>query len=168
MTETASTANPYASFLGDRDPLEVIDETPRHLAGLLAPALAGGGSPALVRQPAPGKWSVRDILCHLADVEIAFGFRLRQAIADENHVIQPFDQDRWASAFSSLRAEDALAAFTAARRWNVLFIRAMPNEAKNKRVSHPERGSMTFWTIVETMGGHDLNHRGQIERMVAT
>ncbi len=120
----------------------------------------------LTRAPAPGKWSVRDILCHLADCEITFAFRLRQTVAEAHHVIQPFDQDAWTSAYGKLDARDALDAFTAFRRWNLLFIDAVGAAAERKKVQHPERGEMTFGTIVETMGGHDINHLRQIENLV--
>jgi hypothetical protein len=49
----------------------------------------------------------------------------------------------------------------------VELIASLPPEAFAKPVSHPERGTMTFQAIVETMGGHDLNHLGQIERIAA-
>ena len=56
------------------------------------------GPDRLEKPPAPGKWSARDIVSHLADAEVAFAFRLRQTLAEDHHVIQPFDQDRWAKA----------------------------------------------------------------------
>jgi uncharacterized damage-inducible protein DinB len=120
----------------------------------------------LTRAPAPGKWSIRDILCHLADCEISFAFRLRQTVAEAHHVIQPFDQGVWAAPYGKLDAREALDAFTAFRRWDMLFIRAVGTAAESKAVKHPERGEMTFRTIVETMAGHDINHLRQIENLV--
>jgi hypothetical protein len=155
--------NPYASFLGDRNPLEVIEQTPGTLAGLavqLVPA-------SMEWRPAPGKWNAREILCHLADTEIAFAFRFRQTLAQDNHVIQPYDQELWAGMYGNLGARAALNAFTALREWNLALIGAAPREAMSKPVNHPERGDMTFRTMVETMAGHDLNHLGQIERIIA-
>lgn len=55
----------------------------------------------------------------------------------------------------------------ALRRWNLSFIHAAPAEAFSKRVTHPERGEMTFKTLVETMGGHDLNHVKQLETIAS-
>ncbi len=153
--------NPYASFLANADPVSVIESTPAKLAdisGRLAPA-------TLNREPGPGKWSIRDILCHLADTEIAFGFRLRQALAEPHHIIQPFDQDNWAAPYANLTAHDALDAFSASRKWNVRLIQGLAPDAFSRELVHPERGSMTFQTLVETMGGHDLNHLSQIERL---
>ena len=117
------------------------------------------------RSTAPGKWSAREILCHLADCEIAFGFRLRQALAEDDHVIQPFDQEKWAKPYAAYDSEAALATFTALRRWNIALVRSLPQQAMSKPVSHPERGQMIFRTIIETMAGHDLNHLQQLEKI---
>ena len=155
--------NPYASHMGGKAPLDVITDTPRRLGELLD-AL---GPLRLEISPAPGKWSARDIVCHLADTEIAFGFRLRQAMAEDHHVIQPFDQDLWAKSYSSLDAKLALATFAALRAWNVAFVRSVKPADLVKPVTHPERGTMTFQTIVETMAGHDGNHIKQIEAIAS-
>jgi hypothetical protein len=155
--------NPYASFLGTNDPHEVIASAPRRL-GVLLDSL---GASRVNSSPAPGKWSAREILCHLADCEIVFAFRLRQTLAEPHHVIQPFDQDLWARNYAAYDVQSALAAFTAVRALNLKLIASLPPDAFSKPVSHPERGAMTFETIVETMGGHDLNHIGQIEKIAA-
>ena len=114
--------------------------------------------------PAPGKWSPAEIACHLADCELAFGFRLRQTLAEENHVIQPFDQEKWAAAYSRIPVAQALATFAALRNWNLLLIENAFLTPPTKLVTHPERGAMTFKTIVETMAGHDLNHLAQLKK----
>lgn len=162
MPAPASQLNPYATFLGDARPHDVLEMT----AVTVARLIRNSDHAQLTRAPAPGKWSIRDILCHLADCEITFAFRLRQTIAETHHVIQPFDQEAWASPYSTLDARDALDSFSALRRWNMLFIRAVGPEAESKVVVHPERGEMTFRTIVETMAGHDMNHLRQIETLV--
>ena len=110
---------------------------------------------------------MREILCHLADCEIVFAYRLRQTLAEPHHTIQPFDQDIWADNYAAYDAESALAVFSAVRGFNVKLIASLPAEALSKPVTHPERGTMTFETIVETMGGHDLNHLAQIEKIAA-
>jgi DinB superfamily len=148
--------NPYASFLNGGNPLDVIAATPARLATLAA---------APSRTPPPGKWDIREVVCHLADCEIAFGFRLRQALAEPHHTIQPFDQDAWAASYAAYDLAGALEAFGALRRWNVKFIAGQPSEAFERQITHPERGTMTFRTLVETMAGHDLNHVRQIEAL---
>jgi hypothetical protein len=156
-----SELNPYARFLDGR-PLEaILAETGARLASLLA---AIGPEKAAV-PPAPGKWSPAEIVCHLADCEIVFAFRLRQTIAEDAPVIQPFDQDKWAATYPGVSAEQALQVFNAVRQWNLrLIVSALP-AAAGRPVTHPERGTMTFLTLVETMAGHDLNHLGQLQRL---
>ena len=153
--------NPYASYLGDKNPVKVIEATPRRLAEVAA-AL---GPDETERSPAPGKWSPREILCHLADCEVVFAFRLRQALAEENHVIQPFDQDGWARTYAVFDVRGALDVFTSVRNWNLALIKSVHAEARSKRVTHPERGEMTFQVLVETMAGHDLNHLARLEAL---
>jgi uncharacterized damage-inducible protein DinB len=145
------------------DPLEVTRATPARLENLLR-------SPApekLTLSPAPGKWSVRDILSHLADCEVVFAFRLRQALAEDHHVIQPFDQDRWAATYGAYDARMALAAFAAVRQWNLALIAGLKAGDFDKPLNHPERGDMSLRTVVETMAGHDLNHLRQVEALLA-
>lgn len=158
-----SDLNPYAKFMGDRPASEILPATPVILAEL-AERL---GSARLAQSPAPGKWSPAQILCHLADCEIAFAFRLRQTLAEDHHILQPFDQDRWAKLYSQLTADQALATFTALRAWNLLLVQNAPPDSATRPVTHPERGTMTFSTIVETMAGHDINHILQLERIAA-
>src|SRR5271156_4211615 len=113
--------NPYASQLGELDPLEVIAATPAKLRALLD--TIGG---ARAEQPrAPGKWSAREIVCHLADCEVAFAFRLRQTLAEDLHVIQPFDQELWAIRYSAYSVDAALATFSALRQWNLELVRPL-------------------------------------------
>jgi len=151
--------NPYAQHLGDRDPLQVIAAT----AEKLRRSVTDLSRERAEQSPAPGKWSAREIACHLADCEIAFGFRLRQALAEENHVVQPFDQEKWAQNYAGYKLDDALAAFESTRLWNLALIRKVGPAVYGKRLTHPERGEMTFKTLIETMAGHDLNHLKQVE-----
>ena len=154
--------NPYASNLAGKDPVKVISETPGQLERLSKTI------GKRIDQPrAPGKWSAREILCHLADCETVFAFRIRQTLAEEKHVIQPFDQDQWAKNYSGSTVAEALAVFSALRNWNVKLLSKLPKNALSKKVSHPQRGEMTLQTIIETMGGHDLNHVKQLEEIAA-
>ncbi|HXZ31901.1 MAG TPA: DinB family protein [Terriglobales bacterium] len=157
--------NPYASFLGTRDPLQVAAETPGRLSDLAKKL----GSSGMERSYAAGKWPARAILCHLADCEVVFAFRFRQALAEPRHVIQPFDQDAWARVYSSpdLSGVAAIDAFSAVRHWNLALLKDLPPAVLSKPVTHPERGSMTFKVLLETMAGHDLNHLRQLDAIAA-
>jgi uncharacterized damage-inducible protein DinB len=155
--------NPYAKFLDGKEPIPVLTTTADNLHSLTAPL-----SPAQIdRSPALGKWSIREILAHLADCELVFCFRLRQTLAEDHSIIQPFDQERWAQRYAAYNFDSALALFEAARNWNLRLLLTISEDDRRHPTTHPERGTMTFWTIVETMAGHDLNHMQQIETIAA-
>src|SRR5215475_6780469 len=151
--------NPYASFLGDRDPLQVIAGTAKQLSSLMETI----GAQRAEQAPAPGKWSAREILCHLADCEAVFAFRLRQTLAQDHYVIQPFDQEVWARNYAAYTGPEALALFSATRQWNLALLRSLGPAAMHKQVTDPARRTMTLRTICETIVGHDSNHLRQIE-----
>ena len=160
--------NPYAKFLDGQEPIPVLTTTSERLHALTA-NLSGT---QILTPPAPGKWNICEIVSHLADCEIVFSFRLRQTLApapDQPHaIIQPFDQEAWAKRYQAYHLESALALFQAARNWNLLFLTTVSQDDRHRRTTHPERGTMPFWTIVETMAGHDINHLQQIERLTAS
>jgi hypothetical protein len=158
-----SEANPYDKFLDGR-PVETIVAT---TADAIAEHLEVIGAEKAMSAPAPGKWSAAEIVCHLADCEIVFSFRLRQTLAEDNPTIQPFDQENWAKVYAGIPAAAALETFTALRKWNLVLIRAALPASANRKMTHPERGTMTFETVVETMAGHDLNHLGQLKKIAA-
>src|SRR5580700_5458250 len=160
--------NPYASFLSGQEPVPVLSTTAGRLRAIVAPL-----TPVqITTRPAPRKWSICEIAAHLADCEIVFSFRLRQTLApaltQPHAIIQPFDQDAWSKRYAAYQLEPALALFQSARNWNLLFLTTVSQDDRRRRTTHPERGTMPFWTIVETMAGHDINHLQQIERLAAT
>jgi DinB superfamily len=156
-----SKENPYATFIDERPVEAILSSTPEALRTLLDQI----GETEVETRPAPGKWSASEITCHLADCELVFGFRLRQTLAENNPTIQPFDQDKWAATYPGVDAELALRVFTALRGWNLELIQSAMPAAADRALTHPERGTMTFQTVVETMAGHDLNHITQLRRI---
>ena len=117
-----SILNPYDEF--SRRPPRARPFS-RRLPIAIAKALdAMGPAKSVHCPPAPGKWSPAQIVSHLADCEIAFGFRLRQTLAEDEPIMQPFDQDKWAATYGGIAASQALAAFTAMRAWNLRLIEA--------------------------------------------
>jgi hypothetical protein len=154
-------ANPYHSFVKGKDPFEVMRETPRKLR-----ELAGGLGPAgLERSLGAGRWPAHSILSHLADCELAFGFRIRQMLTIDDHVMQPFDQNKWARPYGTLGGQHALEVFTALRGWNLALIKTLQPQELERKASHPERGELTLLTLFETMAGHDINHLSQLEKI---
>ena len=156
-----SEQNPYEKYLDGRPMEEILHASTDRIASLLAQI----GVERSQQAPAPGKWSPTEIIAHLADCEIVFAFRLRQTLAEDNHTIQPFDQEKWAASYQGIGADQALGVFTSVRRWNLALIQKALPTAAHRPVTHPERGTMTFQTIVETMAGHDLNHIAQLQRI---
>ena len=157
-----NTLNPYARFLDGRKLDVILAATAKSIAKLLDEI----GSDRIYLSPASGKWSAAEIICHLTDCELVFAFRLRQTLAEDAPEIQPFDQEKWAGTYPGISAEKALEVFAAVRMWNLLLISIALPAAAARPVYHPERGRMTFLTLIETMAGHDLNHLEQLQRLV--
>jgi hypothetical protein len=153
--------NPCAKFVDGLDAAGLVKEFP----GKLKAVLDRLGPEGMTRRLAPGKWSVGEILCHLADCEIAFSYRWRQTLAMAHHVIQPFDQDLWAPRYSTTSGQEALETFLALRQWNVTLLERVKPEDWERTVTHPERGDLTLRTLVEMTAGHDLNHLAQLETL---
>jgi uncharacterized damage-inducible protein DinB len=153
--------NPYAKYLAGEDPIPVLFTTVGRLQALVAPL----STERLVATPAPGKWSITEIVAHLADTEMVFAFRLRQTLAQNHPVIEPFEQNIWAERYAAYDFASALTMFAAARNWNLKLLGTVTEPDQHRRTTHPERGTMTFWTLIETMAGHDIDHLEQVERL---
>lgn len=165
MSEETVPVRPYVHLLENRDPAEVMRETQGRLDAVLQHF-----SPEQVEQkPGPQRWSLREILCHLADCEIAWAWRLRQAYGADHPTLQPFDQDPWARAYDGVNytAAAALATWKAVRSWNLALIETLEEDDKQRPVTHPEVGELTLWTLVEIIAGHDLHHLKSLEKLAA-
>jgi DinB family protein len=159
--------NPYRErilgLLGKRNPVESLEATGARVEALVKKI----GPKGMSRAYAPGKWTAREILAHLADAEIGVGFRLRQALAEKDHVAQPFDQDKWAERYEDVDGEAAARAFCALRPWNVALIKTLAPADLARPMMHPERGMESVDIIVKMLAGHDLNHVAQLEQIAA-
>src|ERR1700755_555754 len=107
--------NPYAADLGSADPLKALAETPRKIRMLAR----NWSSRQWERSYAPGKWSARRILIHLAQAELALTTRVRFAASQDGYVAQPFDQDAWLALDDHADAATAVDAYVALRRFNL-------------------------------------------------
>lgn len=146
--------NPYGHHLGDLDPAEVMRETP----GRLREMLAGLSPEQIDTRPGPNKWSLREIMAHMADCEIAFSWRLRQILDADHPTLAPFDQDRWSRHYGPYTLQAAEATFDALRSWNLLLLSTVTDTDRARSATHPERGTVTFQSTVENIAGHDLHH----------
>jgi hypothetical protein len=150
------------ALAGDADPIATLSETPRRLAALIS-----GAAPALLsRRLEPSKWSVAEILAHLADSELVFAHRLRMVLSASPEMLTPFDPDVWADTFAygTCDAQDSLALFTAVRAANVRLVTRVRAEYLGRVGTHAEWGSETAAALLRIEAGHDLNHVAQIER----
>jgi len=139
----------------------------RRGAELVAVATTGAAGPVLDFQPAPGKWGVRTIVCHLADTETVLAMRLRQVIAEENPLMPAMNQDLWAERlhYSDGDPAEALERFSALRRATMrLLDRATPDDLERVGV-HTERGEESLGHLRRLYAGHDLLHLRQIARV---
>jgi uncharacterized damage-inducible protein DinB len=154
--------NPYIerilSYLGDQEPISVLQQTPSRLEHLLETLTPSDFETSYEE----GKWTAREILAHMADVELLLGYRLRQGVAETNHHIQVMDQDIWATRYKRLEPSLSIETFRALRSWNLALFSTFGLEDWNKEVTHPERGTETVDLMVSFLAGHDLNHLRQL------
>ena len=151
-------ANPYAAPLGDRDPLEALGDTPGRIKALLEDWTEA----QFERSYAPGKWSVREILIHLAQTELALPTRARYALSLDGYTAQPFSQDDWMPLDSHISARTALNAYLALREMNLGMWRSMTPEQRERQFTHPEYGLLNVWWIAAQLAGHDIHHYRQL------
>jgi uncharacterized damage-inducible protein DinB len=149
---------------GDRDPWLTLAETPGRLQSLVAGATAR----ELAWTTSPARWSIRQIVAHLADTELVGAWRVRSVLAADGIALQPFDQNEWAAAFKYENADAAAAAalFGVVRTATLALLRTVAPERLEHAGIHGERGRETVSHIMRMYTGHDLNHLGQIERLL--
>ena len=149
---------------GTRDPWEVLAST----AGRIRAVIAGRTREDL-SAPDPARWTIVQILAHLADAEVVAAWRLRSILAADGVPLQPFDQDAWASSFKYADADpfESLQLFEANRAANLSLLRRVDPSRHAHHGLHPERGQETIGHLIRLYAGHDLNHLAQIDRLAA-
>jgi hypothetical protein len=152
------------SYSEGKDPLRSQQAAPGKLAALLK----GKTGKQLIRRPAPDKWSVAEILAHLADAELAISWRIRQILSTNAVPIQAYDQDVWAKTFDYAHRDprQSLANFRALREANIALLKSVPRKLWENYGVHAERGNESVNHVVKMVAGHDLNHRQQVERIL--
>src|SRR5690348_13549528 len=165
MQETAQQyITRITGHLEGKEPLKVQQGTAKRLQQLTK----GLNRKALTKRPAPGKWSVAEILAHLADAELVLGWRMRSILGSNGTNVQAFDQDAWAKTFNYAKRDPkvSLETFRVLRETNLALLKSVPKELWDNYGMHSERGKETVTHIVKMYAGHDLNHLKQIEAIV--
>jgi hypothetical protein len=148
--------------LGPRDPLEVLTEMP----GALRQAVSGLTPQQEATPERPGKWSVRQVVQHLADSELVGGFRFRMVIAHDAPELPGYDQDLWAERLGYQESDlsTALEELTILRHANLRLFRQATPEHLQRVMRHAERGEESLGHLIKLYAGHDLVHLAQIRR----
>jgi hypothetical protein len=138
-------------------------------AARMKKAIQGLTPKQLKWKPEAGKWSIGEILAHLADAEIVASWRMRSVIGQDGIPIQAFDQDVWAKVFDYGKRDPKLAleVFRVLRENNLAMLKALPKEAWDNHGMHQERGKETVAHLAKMFAGHDTNHVLQIEGIAA-
>ncbi len=150
-------------LLGDQDPLTVLRATP----AALDKVVSSNSSDVLARPEAPGKWSMTQVLAHLADSDLVWGWRLRLVLAQDRPPLTGYDQDAWAARLGYPESDprDSVAMFSILRKSNLRLIgRASPEDMKRVGV-HVERGEESLAHHLKLYAGHDILHLNQLERI---
>jgi uncharacterized damage-inducible protein DinB len=150
-------------LLGSRDPLSVLRETP----SAIEHGISGMSIERLHTPERPGKWSVCQVLSHLADSDLVWGWRSRLILAQDRPALTGYDQDLWAERLQYAEADpnESLALFRTLRESNLRLIeRATPDDLKRVGV-HAERGEESLGHLLKLYAGHDLLHLNQIGRI---
>jgi hypothetical protein len=167
MKETAQQyVQRVLGYVGAKDPLTVQAQTPKELERLIE-----GVSPSrLRRRPAPGKWSVAEILAHLADVEIVTSWRIQAILVAPGTAIQAMDQDALVTAghYDQRDPRKSVEVFRVLREMNLALYKTLTPEQWQHHGIHSDRGPETVEDIVRLYAGHDLNHARQVEQILGS
>lgn len=153
------------SYLGEQDPLEVQRATP----GEIASRLDGVADDVVSWRPAPGKWSVREIIAHLADAELAMGWRVRNMLANPGVALAWWDEAEWADQLGYARqpVAQSAAVFGALRESNLRLLATVERSRWDDCYGvHEVRGRQTVRDFVRLEAAHDLNHLLQIDHIL--
>ena len=144
-----------------KESLRDHQDTPKKLQA----AIKNLNKKQLAQRPEPNKWSIAEILAHLADAELVLSWRMRSVIGANGVTIQAFDQDVWAEIFgyAQRNPKTSLNLFRTLRENNVTMLKSLPKEKWENYGMHQERGKETIAHIVRMIAGHDLNHLAQVE-----
>jgi hypothetical protein len=152
--------------IGSRDPLAVMAE----LTPWLDDRLRGVAEAVLRKPEKPGKWSVLQVIQHLADSDLVMGYRIRMVLTQDRPPLPGYDQDQWASEFryDQVPLQLALAQLRALRAANLHLWASLTPVQLRREGLHAERGPESIAHLLRLLGAHDLVHRRQIDRILSS
>jgi hypothetical protein len=147
--------------------LKDLLERYRRGAELIATAMTGAAGPELDFRPTPEKWSLRQIVAHIADSEIVAADRFRRIIAEDKPTLMAFDQDAWAKNldYARRKTSESIETFRRLRGENYELIKDLPAPVFERTGNHSERGPITLQRHLETMAAHAESHARQIREV---
>ena len=151
--------NPYGAHLGDRPPLDALGDTPTRIRELVH----GWPNDRFEKSYAPGKWTARQLLIHLAQTELALTTRVRFALSQAGYTAQAFSQDDWIGIDARTDARAALDAYTSLRAMNLAMWKSLTRDQRAREFAHPEYGTLTVWWVACQLAGHDIHHLKQLQ-----
>jgi hypothetical protein len=130
-------------------------------------ALNGFPAESLGAHAIQGKWSAREIVHHLGDSESTSAIRLRRLLAEDNPVIQGYDQDQYATKlrYNERDMAPALEAFRSARAGTTQLLKLMSDDDWQRSGTHTESGNYTAENWLTIYANHAHNHAAQIRRL---
>jgi hypothetical protein len=160
--EPAAYVRALVNTLGERDPLEVYAATTATAAGI-----CDGLDDARWHVPlAAGEWSAAQIVGHLFDVDVVYGFRWRLVLTEDKPAYPGYNEKLW-SGLPRPDPAGLLDAWSGLRAANVALLRAIPRDDWERWGTHGEQGDEQFGLMVDKIAGHDLAHLNQLARTVA-
>ena len=153
------------SYIEGKEPLAEQAATAERLAQLIE----GVSTSEMRRRTAPDKWSVSEIIAHLADGEIVGGFRVRFILGSPGSPVVAYDQDKWVTSghYDKRDPQKSVELFRVLREANLALLESLKPEQWKHYGIHSERGQESIEHIVRMFAGHDLNHLQQIEKILA-
>ncbi len=144
---------------------DLIDEYltgPTHLRS----AISGMSDEDIDAAPVPGKWSTRQVICHLADFETIYIDRMTRTIAEDQPTIFDGDPVRFAQslAYERREIEEELQFIDFARRPMARILRALPPMEFRKQAFHSAKGVMTLTTLLQRITAHIPHHLAFVEQ----
>jgi hypothetical protein len=117
--------------------------------------------------PAPGKWTIRQLIAHLADAELVGAHRFRQVIAENNPTLIAYDQDAWTANldYARRKPKQSLESFRRVRAENFDLLKELPESAWLRTGNHSERGPMSLREMLEGYAAHAESHARQMQEI---